>query len=187
MTAETPHRKTILHYDGELDARSLTFSCYQRLPFLSKDRSRLWMMDAIQLARGKHPLHIWAYAIMPEHVHLLVWPHDPKLKIEAVLTTIKQSVSKRALNWLRRYDPAYLARFSGSFHFWQDGPGYDRNLYSPRYIWTDIDYLHENPVRRGLVEKQVDWPWSSAAAYAGVQHVPIPINFESLPEDPRSR
>jgi putative transposase len=185
MTTEYRHRKRIVHYDGELDARSLTFSCYQRLPFLSKDRTREWMVRAIQLARHKHPIHVWAYVIMPEHVHLLVWPHDPQFKIEHLLTTVKQSVSKRALAWLRENDPDYLARFKGSFHFWQDGPGYDRNLYSPRYIWTDVEYIHDNPVRRGLVERQVDWPWSSAGAYAGDAEPLIPIDFESLPEDPR--
>ncbi len=143
------------------------------------------MVEALKLARATHPLHIWAYVIMPEHVHLLVWPHDPQFKIEFALSTIKQSVSKRALNWLRANAPAFLDRFNGSFHFWQDGPGYDRNLYSPRYIWNDIDYLHDNPVRRGLVARQVDWPWSSAGAYARMKDAPITIDFESLPEDPR--
>jgi putative transposase len=185
MTTEHHFRKSIVHYDGELDARSLTFSCYRRLPFLSKDRSREWMVTAIKLARQKHPVHLWAYVIMPEHAHLLWWPHDPKFKVEDLLSTVKQSVSKRALVWLRKNDPTYLSRFSGSFHFWQDGPGYDRNLYSPRYIWTDIDYIHDNPVRRGLVESPVDWIWSSARAYAGSSDPLIPIDFGSLPEDPR--
>jgi putative transposase len=185
MSLKQYHRKTIHHYDGELDARSLTFSCYHRLPFFSKDRTRQWMITAIELARQKHPIHLWAYVIMPEHVHLLIWPFEPKLRIEHVLTTVKQSISKRALNWLRKSDPAYLRRLNGPFHFWQDGPGYDRNLYSPRYIWADIDYIHHNPVRRELVASPVDWPWSSARAYAGLRDVALPIDFESLPEDPR--
>ena len=185
MSTVVPHRKTITHYDGELDARSLTFSCYERLPFLNKDRTRQWMVRAIRLARREHPIHLWAYVIMPEHVHLLVWPHDATFKIEHLLTTVKQSVSKCALVWLRKNDPAYLTRLQGSFHFWQAGPGYDRNLYSPRYSWTDIDYIHDNPVRRGLVERQIDWPWSSARAYAGFDEPLIPIDFASLPEDPR--
>ena len=185
MSIELPHRKTIHHYDGELDARSLTFSCYQRLPFLSKDRAREWMIQAILLGRQKHPIHIWAYVIMPEHVHLLIWPLEREFKIEHLLSTVKQSVSKRTLVWLRKNDPAYLRRCGEPFHFWQDGPGYDRNLYSPRYVWTDIEYIHDNPVRRELVTRQTDWRWSSASTYAGTSHPLVPIDFSSLPQDPR--
>ena len=49
-----------------------------------------------------------------------------------------------------------------SFRFWQKGPGYDRNLNNPKTLLAAIDYLHLNPVRRGLCDRAVDWPWSSA-------------------------
>ena len=48
------------------------------------------------------------------------------------------------------------------FRFWQEGPGYDRNLNTPTAIEAAINYIHENPVRRGLVKRAVDWKWSSA-------------------------
>src|ERR1043166_210592 len=102
MTTKTRHRKTIHHYDGELDARSLTFSCYHRQPFFNKDYTCEWMRSAMELGRQKHPIHIWAYVIMPEHVHLLIWPFDVAFKVEHFLSTVKQSVSKRALNYLRK-------------------------------------------------------------------------------------
>jgi hypothetical protein len=121
MPFEIPRRKSIVHYDGELDARSLTFSCFQRVPFLNRDRTRDWMIKAILLAREKHPIHIWAYVVMPEHVHLLIWPNDREFKMENLLSTIKQSVSKRALNWLRSNDPEYLSRLDRSFTFGRSG------------------------------------------------------------------
>ena len=52
-----------------------------------------------------------------------------------------------------------------SFRYWQEGPGYDRNLNSSAAIEASIDYLHQNPVRRGLCQKAVDWKWSSARYY----------------------
>ncbi len=51
------------------------------------------------------------------------------------------------------------------FRFWQEGPGYDRNLSSPAVIEAAIDYIHLNPVRRGFVQQAVDWTWSSASWY----------------------
>ena len=49
-----------------------------------------------------------------------------------------------------------------TFRFWQEGPGFDRNLTQSKAILAAIDYLHLNPVKRGLCERAVDWEWSSA-------------------------
>ena len=38
---------------------------------------------------------------------------------------------------------------------------------------TMIDYIHNNPFRRGLVDHPTDWPWSSARFYAGEKDVPL--------------
>ena len=45
----------------------------------------------------KHEIGIWAYVIMPEHVHLLIHPHGPSYEISKVLSSLKQPVSKRAI------------------------------------------------------------------------------------------
>jgi REP element-mobilizing transposase RayT len=42
------------------------------------------MDDALGLARRKHPIHIWAYVIMPEHVHLLLWPTSDGFEVKAL-------------------------------------------------------------------------------------------------------
>jgi len=72
-----------------------------------------------------------------------------------------------------------------SYRFWQRGGGYDRNLWTPRYVWETIDYIHGNPVRQGLCKRDIDWVWSSARAYAGEVDVPLAIDGASLPNDPR--
>ena len=46
-----------------------------------------------------------------------------------------------------------------------EGPGFDRNLFSPAAIQASIDYIHTNPVKRGLCKRAVDWKWSSARYY----------------------
>jgi putative transposase len=52
-----------------------------------------------------------------------------------------------------------------TFRFWQEGPGYDRNLTHSKSVLAAIDYIHQNPVGRGLVMRAVDWKWSSARFY----------------------
>jgi putative transposase len=47
------------------------------------------------------------------------------------------------------------------FRFWQPGGGYDRNITDKDTLVRMIDYIHENPVRKGLVTDPLDWKWSS--------------------------
>ncbi len=64
------------------------------------------------------------------------------------------------------------------FRFWQEGPGFDRNLFSPDAIASSLEYIHNNPVSRGLCRRAVDWKWSSARYYLDVpprqQHPRLP-------------
>ena len=181
--SEAP-RKRIRHIDGEGHARELTFSCFDRRAYFSRPYVCDWFFKALAKARTKFPIHIWAYVVMPEHVHLLVWPTDPKFEISKLLESVKSSVGKRAGNNLRQRKKAAGGTFDEEFQFWQSGPGYDRNLDNDGTIWAAIDYIHLNPVRRDLCTRAVDWSWSSAGLFAGLSG-PVPIDRESLPPDPR--
>ena len=64
--------------------------------------------------------------------------------------------------------------------FWQYGGGYDRNITGGKTLLRMIDYLHNNPVRRGLIERAIDWKWSSAAAPEGGIG---PIRLDPIPWD----
>src|SRR4051794_385181 len=104
------YRKTCRRYNDPGHAHSLTFSCFHRQPFLNSDRSRQWFIDAVERARLKHRFHVWAYVIMPEHVHLLLWPTNSRYSTSDFLNSIKQSVSKRALLFVQREARTFLAR-----------------------------------------------------------------------------
>jgi putative transposase len=142
----------------------MTFSCADRRPMFSREKCCVWMLDALTLGREKVYYELWAYVIMPEHVHLVLYPHS-NVKISEILKCIKQSVSKRAFRWLEENDPQYLVRNANaslasrsSFNFWQRGGGYDRNLRSVADIHEKVNYVHNNPVRRGLVSRPSRWP-----------------------------
>src|SRR5947209_19043796 len=72
---------------------------------------------------------------------------------------------------------------SGETHyrFWQRGGGYDRNVVEAATLYWLIEYIHANPVRRGLCERPEDWFWSSAADYAGVRTGPLRLDPATLP------
>lgn len=100
---------------------------------------------------------------MPEHAHLLVFPRCSEASVAAILQSIKQPVARRAMNRHRAASPADAL----PDRFWQRGGGFDRNIVSRDALRNAIRYIHLNPVRRGLVDDPLDWPWSSARFHAG--------------------
>lgn len=165
------HRKT-LNITGH--AHALTFSCYRRYPFLTRPRTCRWLAEAINQAGIDLGYKVLAYVMMPDHVHLLVFPSHDSYDISVFSRAVKQPVSRRAMRYLEKYEPQWLPKLTRTRGkkterlFWQSGGGYDRNIVEPSTLHTTIDYIHENPVRRGLVKHAIDWSWSSAQWYAGV-------------------
>ena len=177
-------RKKCQRWNTPWQAHGLTFSCYRRQAFLSKDRTRGYLADAINRAREDHAFHVWAYVMMPEHVHLLIWPAKEKYSISAILQSIKQSVARRAVAWLRVNNPVALellatGRRDRPYQFWQDGGGHDRNVRNAKALRDIFTYIHYNPVKRGLVAQPEDWPWSSAPDWSGMGPGPIAIDRQS--------
>lgn len=176
-------RKTRRCFNDEGHAHELTFSCYKGLPLLSKDRSRQWFVDSLDRARRKWQFELWAYVIMPEHVHVLLYPTLMDYDISTILKGIKLSVSRRAVRFLRANSPAFLKRLKVTrpggrveHRFWEQGGGYDRNIFKEKVAWASIDYIHNNPVRRGLCDIPTDWPWSSARWYEGLDDVVLAMD-----------
>jgi putative transposase len=167
-------------------AHELTFSCYRRFPFLKAERTCQWLAEALEQARQKHDFALWAYVFMPEHVHLILNPRRPHYDLGKIAAGIKLPVARRAIHFLQANNSPWLAKLTrqrgqrSERLFWQTGGGYDRNITCGKTLLPMIDYLHNNPVRRGLVERARDWKWSSAAAMEGSQS---PILIDAIPWD----
>ncbi len=167
-------------------AHQLNFSCYRRLPLLAFDPLRRSFLDSLRAARRKLSFELWAYVIMPELVHQLVNPKLREYRMEDVRKAVKGAFARAALDWLARNSPGLHSRLilpNGSRRFWQDGKGYDRNLFSPKAIWDCVDYIHGNPVTRGLCRSPLDWPWSSARWFEGM---PAKLEMDPCPIMPPS-
>jgi len=140
----------------------------------------------MESTRRKCRLQLWAYVIMPEHVHVLFWPVEAEYKVSLIRTSLKTPVSNKALRYLRQHAPDFLEQLkdeqpNGDVHyrFWQRGGGYDRNVIEPATLFHLIEYIHNNPVRRGPVQHAPDWTCSSARYHAGERRVPI--RMDDLP------
>lgn len=166
------HRKLVKHFDTPGDWHELTFSCYRRRPLLTNDTWRAMLSESITRACALHGYALIAFVYMPEHVHLLVYPHAKAAKIQQFLFAIKRPFAYRVKQQLQEYRSPLLAKLTIrqrpgvlTFRYWQEGPGYDRNFDEPATIWKSFHYIHNNPVKRGLCKQPADWKWSSARYY----------------------
>ena len=180
------YTKRCHRYNIAGNAHELTFSCYKNQPFLSAERVCEYLVYSIITSRQKHQFDLWAYVFMPSHVHLLIYPRTEQYSISDILLSIKQPVSRKALNYLKnnnRNGLKYLATLQRHrpYRFWQKGGGYDRNITKVKTIINSVHYLHNNPVRKGLVESADEWYYSSAADWQNIRQGLISIDFDSFP------
>jgi putative transposase len=187
-TGRSYFEKRRVRYNEPGQPRELTFSCYRKYAFLSRDRTRKWLCEALAQARRQFSFQLWAYVFMPDHVHFLVHPGDASDHMSRFLQTVKEPVARQAIQFMRDNAPSWLARVTVHegprlrHRFWQSGGGYDRNITSSEALRAAIDYIHANPVRRGLVAAAEDWEWSSARWYAGLRPVKLEMDQDVLVE-----
>ena len=92
MVERRQHRR---NYNDSGHAHELTFSCYKGYQFMKSERTCQWLADAIQHARIEWNFSLWAYVFMPEHVHLIVCPHDEHYDIARIRKSINNHRQSR--------------------------------------------------------------------------------------------
>ncbi len=164
--------KTIKHQHIVGDLHELTFSCYRKMHLLSNDTWRELLSRRVEIACSEQSFELVAFVYMPDHVHLLVFPTLPEPDLGNFLAAIKQPFSSSIRSILEHTRSPLFQRLTirerpgkNVFRFWQEGPGYDRNLFQPESIEASLNYIHNNPVRKKLCERAVEWKWSSARYY----------------------
>ena len=129
----------------------LTFSCHQRLPLLASRHGYGVFENELETVRQRFGLVIAGYVLMPEHVHLLMGESRTE-PLAKVIQVLKKQTS-------------ILLKSPGTPHFWLPRY-YDFGVWSHEKCVEKLRYMHRNPVKRGLVAKPEDWPWSSFRHYA---------------------
>jgi putative transposase len=118
--------------------------------------------------RQEYGFALAGYVLMPIHVHLLLG-EPKKATLSTALQMLKQRVSRKLRQKKRQAKKSDLQmNFLGILEelpqFWQTR-FYDFNVYSRKKQNEKLDYMHANPVIRGLVKHPKDWPWSSWTFY----------------------
>ena len=100
---------------------------------------------------GRHGVTVWAYCLMPNHVHLILVPAAaPGLRLALGETH-------------QRYTGVVNRRQGWVGHLWQGR--FASCALDGSHLVAAVRYVELNPVRAWLAERAEDWPWSSARAH----------------------
>jgi putative transposase len=130
--------------------------------------------------RAERGFFLTAWVFLPDHWHAVMGVRYPRT-ISLVVESIKVA-STRQMNTLQKE----------SGRLWQ-GRFFDRALRTVKEYNETVEYIHWNPVRRGLAARPEEWKWSSAHEYgfenmAGAQHnPPLRIDRVRIPVDEKAR
>ena len=162
-------------HDDELHAHFITFSCYRRRRLLDHDGGKRILLGVLNSQLDRRDATCAGFVVMPDHVHAIVWFAET-----GQLSEFMKQWKRLSSFGVKRFLHEQLSSYSESIYLtepvWQP-KYYSFNLYSREKTLEKLQYMHENPVRAGLVRQPTDWPWSSARHYEQGKSVGVPISW----------
>ncbi len=118
---------------------------------------------------------LYGYVIMSNHVHLIIQSEEGRLSdlirdfkkftAKTILEKINAEPESRADWMLKRFEFACKSHTRNEkYQFWQYG-SHPEEIFSEKFFWSKLDYIHMNPVRAGIVSKASHFIYSSASSY----------------------
>ena len=121
-------------------------------------------------------LNVYSYCLMTNHLHLIVNANEP-FQLKGIIRDFKKFSSKKIIQQIINEPESrkdwMLEQFSRAgqesqkhknYKFWQAG-NHAIELYSERFTWDKINYIHNNPVEEKFVTKSENWQYSSSSNY----------------------
>jgi len=175
------------------DQEALYFITFQIVDWIDVFSRKIYkdiMIDSFKYAIENKGLQIFAYVIMSNHIHIIAQSSTGKLsdnirdikkftsiKIIETIMSIPESRRKWILNRFK-FNASHLTS-NKVYQVWTH-ENHAILLYSNDFIREKIEYIHNNPVKAGIVEKPEDYIYSSARNYADLD-APIDIPILVLP------
>jgi putative transposase len=160
----------------------LTSVAHNRLPIFQRDLMKMIVCAALNEARFSGGILIFAYVIMHDHTHLIT---DGRRDISDVLRFTNGIAAKRVLDYLKEnhYESSLgklrlqEKRKGYKYSVWEHHPNAFR-IHGEDTFMQKVNYIHQNPVRAGMVDQAEDFRFSSARLWKG-----LPLDNEPLITD----
>ena len=164
----------------------ITVVAKNRLPVFQTDAIKIVTCDALNEARKSGKFLIFAYVIMPDHLHLLT--NQPTTSAD-VLRYVKGITGRRVIDYLKegnyRNSLAKLQhaewKREHKYSLWQQ----EKNvfsIFSEAVFMQKVNYIHLNPVRAELVERATVYRWSSARIWqkCPMEQEPLMVDIDRI-------
>jgi len=160
----------------------ITLVTNKRLPVFRTSEIAALVCKGIDEARSTLRFLLFAYVVMLDHIHLLT---SKPTTTSDILREVKSKTARRVIDYLKannfQKSLAKIEHKQGErnyrYSLWQR----EKNvlpLFSERVFMEKLNYIHENPVRAGLVKSATEYPWSSARIWAGCQSEDEPLSID---------
>ena len=155
----------------------------------SRKRYRDIVIESLDYCIKNKGMLLYGYVIMTNHIHIVVQSEEAKLS--DLIRDFKKFTAKNILNsiesepesrrdWLlKRFEFACKSHSRNEkYQFWRYG-SHAEEIYTDKFLWQKLDYIHLNPIRAGIVEKAAHYLYSSASNYVdgkGILEIQIADN-----------
>jgi len=151
----------------------VTGNVLHRIPIFKQDRCCEAFLRTCSALLHDWPCKLVAFALMPDHFHLILNPCDGDIKGFAGAL---KSIAAREI--IAISDDKRFQRRNGLTHkIWQESFK-AMPLWSRWMIWQKINYIHANPVKARLVSSAQDYRWSSFRAFYFNSGEPLPVDHD---------
>jgi putative transposase len=164
----------------------ITINTKDRLAVFRKEELKNVLCSAIDEARRSAGLLLFAYVIMIDHLHVIT---DQPKPISEILRLLKGITARRVIDYLKENN--YLRSLAKLQHqardrnyrysLWQT----EKNvfpIFSEGLFMEKVNYIHNNPVRAGYVDRAIDYRWSSARIWQGcpLEDEPLLVDIDKI-------
>ncbi len=147
----------------------VTFTIVEWLPVFIEERTCKVLTDSLNFCIHNKYLRVNAYVLMPNHFHAIVFDSDfESARLKHTLDDFRKYTGRNLLDDCdSHFSPSYgevFRRAAGDDRhrrFWQPTQ-HPEGIVSEKFWQQKVNYIHENPVRKGLVMRPEDWRFSSA-------------------------
>ena len=150
----------------------LTCTVINWIPLFGKVEFTQIILDSLNFLQRQQRLTLYAYVIMENHLHIIASAASLSKEIgnfksftaRCIIDLLEKNNSNYILNQLEFYKLKHKTR--QEYQLWQEG-FHPQAILDEEMLRQKLDYIHNNPVRRGYVDEPAHWRYSSYRNYIG--------------------
>jgi len=151
----------------------LTCTIVGWLPVFTRPEAVQIVFDCWDFLRRERGFRLYGYVVLENHLHLIASAPD----LANAVKSFKMFTAKALIELLERHGAEMLLRqlralklrhkAESEYQVWQEG-SHPKQVGNEEIMRQKLEYMHNNPVKRGYVDEAVHWRYSSARNYAGL-------------------